>query len=303
MLIIGAGSIGTLILYSLYKSGVDVDLLVKDYNVLKRIVDNGCKIMFKGVEKLFHPPVYTWESIDDDYDIVFICVKAYDVPLVVEHIKSRLSSPSMVISIQNGIGSFELLEEVFGVDRSGVAVVSYGAYKTDVCNSVVTGYGDIILGTHGGNPDILVKLANILRKAGLNSEYESNIDGYRWLKTLVNAGINPVTAIFNAENRIIVENKWAHKLAEMAVEEGVEVVKALEVNLPMDPLDALVDVVMKTADNISSMLQDIRHGRETEIDYINGAIVKYGERLKIDTPVNRFLVLAVRGLSEWRRSR
>ncbi|WP_367834234.1 ketopantoate reductase family protein [Vulcanisaeta sp. JCM 16159] len=90
---------------------------------------------------------------------------------------------------------------------------------------------------------------------------------------LVNAAINPVTAILRARNGVILEDSNARALAEAVVREGVEVVNRLDIRLPSDPLVETLRVAETTRDNKSSMLQDVLNRRRTEVDYINGAIV------------------------------
>ena len=298
VLVVGAGAIGTLIAYAVYTSTGSVDIVVRDESRLTELSNRGCRISLLGREETFQPRVYSWESLEMSYRVVFICSKAYDVPNFIDDLGRIVDSSTVLVSIQNGIGTLELLKKSFPDNDVYGAVISYGAVKKGLCDSLVTGIGNIIL--ESGDVSDYIKS---LLSPTLNVEVVDHIDGFRWLKTLVNAGINPVTVLFNERNRVILENRWARELAVMAVEEGSKVVQSLGIELPSDPVDTMLEIAGKTRDNYSSMLQDVMRGSETEIDYINGAIVKYGEKLKISTPINRFLVLAVRGLSEWRRSR
>ncbi len=294
---VGAGAIGTLIAYAVYTSSGSVDIVVRDESRRIELSDRGCRISISGREEVFQPMVYSWESVGRSYRVVFICSKAYDVPHFIDDLRRIVGPSTILVSIQNGIGTLELLRESFPDNDVYGAVVSYGAVKKGLCDSLVTGIGDIIL--ESGDASDYIKS---LLSPTLNVKVVDYIDGFRWLKTLVNAGINPVTVLFNERNRVILENRWARELAVMAVEEGSKVVRSLGIELPSDPIDTMLEIAGKTRDNYSSMLQDVMRGSETEIDYINGAIVQHGEKLKILTPINRFLVLAVRGLSEWRRS-
>jgi len=298
VLVVGPGAIGTLIAYAIYKSGVSLDIVVRDEFRRRAIVDRGCRISLKGLEDVFYPQIYSWGDIRGSYDIIFICSKAYDVPNLLDDLGKVVGPSTILVSIQNGIGSLELLKGYFKENSVYGAVVSYGAVKKGLCHSIVTGIGDILIeaGEYSGLiRDLLVTVLNV--------KVVDDINGFRWLKTLVNAGINPVTVLFNDRNSVILENRWARELAIIAVEEGFKVVDSLNIELPSDPIETMLEIANKTRDNYSSMLQDVNRCSQTEIDYINGAIVEYGEKLKIETPVNKFLVLTVRGLSEWRRLR
>ncbi len=113
---------------------------------------------------------------------------------------------------------------------------------------------------------------------------------------IVNAAINPVTAILRARNGVILEDPNARALAEAVVREGIEVVNRLGIRLPSDPLAETLRVAETTRDNKSSMLQDVLNRRRTEVDYINGAIVIKGREVGVNTPVNYVLWLLVKAL-------
>jgi len=112
---------------------------------------------------------------------------------------------------------------------------------------------------------------------------------------VVNAAINPVTAILRAPNGVVAEVPWARALAERLALEAAEVAKGA--GYPVDdPVGTVLAVARATARNISSMAQDLAKCRPTEVDFINGAVVKYGERLGVEAPYNRAVYLIVKAL-------
>jgi 2-dehydropantoate 2-reductase len=144
----------------------------------------------------------------------------------------------------------------------------------------------------------LAAAAAAFNAAGLASEVVPDIRIPLWQKLLVNVGINALTAIYNCPNGGLLELPDARERLVAAVEEGALVAAAEGVILPGDPVAVALEVCRTTATNISSMLQDVRRRRLTEIGAINGAIVAMGERHAIPTPVNRELTAAIRALEQ-----
>ncbi len=295
VLIIGPGAIGTLMGYTFYKSGYHVDYIHRD------ISKKGLKCtMYKVEGGDFLSNIYRWGEIDtlSNYKYIVLATKAYDAPSAINKLLEIYPGGKLIITLQNGIGTYEYIVE--RVDPRFVIpmVLTYGAIKLDVCKARLGGVGQVYLGSSYVNKEVLEMLRMDLELGGVNAKIVNNIEGYRWLKTLVNAGINPVTSIFDAPNKIIIENRGAWELAKSVVEEGIEVVDKMGVKLPEDPIDAMKTIARETGENISSMLQDIRGGRKTEIDYINGAIIRYGKKYGVKTPINELLVRLIRRLSK-----
>ncbi|MGC8544013.1 MAG: ketopantoate reductase family protein [Vulcanisaeta sp.] len=152
------------------------------------------------------------------------------------------------------------------------------------------GVGEVIL------PKEVVEVADVLSKGGASVRVVDDIEPYRWLKVIINAAINPITTILRAKNGIIIEDPSAKALAEAVVKEGATVAAKLGLRLPKDPLEEMLSVASRTRENVSSMLQDVLNRRRTEVDYINGAIAKYGELVGIETPVNYVLWHLIKAL-------
>ncbi len=120
-----------------------------------------------------------------------------------------------------------------------------------------------------------------------------------WGKLIINVGINALTAITRLKNGRLPEIRGARIVLEEAVKEAVAVAKAKNIHLPYpDTLGRVTQVCDATAENIASMLQDVLNQRETEVDAINGAIVREGDALGIPTPVNLTLTSLVHAIQE-----
>jgi 2-dehydropantoate 2-reductase len=130
----------------------------------------------------------------------------------------------------------------------------------------------------------------VFEKAGLKVCYSNNVMGALWRKLLVNVGINALTAITGLRNGRLIELEETDELLRLAVSEAVSIANAKGIDLELaDPVEHVRDVARMTGKNRSSMLQDVKKKRKTEIEVINGAIVKEGVQLGISTPINKVL--------------
>jgi 2-dehydropantoate 2-reductase len=151
------------------------------------------------------------------------------------------------------------------------------------------------------HPGIAAKLMEKLKDAGISIEWENRIVRRIWEKVMVNCAINPLTALLRIPNGGLLHSDDARFLMKSIVEEAVSVARAEGIALEAeDMLKRAEEVCRKTAVNRSSMLQDVERGRLTEIDWINGEVVRRGARAGIETPVNQTLVRLIH-LLEMRR--
>lgn len=298
--IIGPGAIGLVLAYFIEKGGIRPTLFYKTKFKAGYVKRTGGPIVkVEGVEYNLNPIIsYLNSKVKDKYEILIVSTKAYDVENITNYIGRLLKSDGLVISVQNGIGSLETLEDRIGSYNVAAAVISYGATRYGYAKSELKGVGEIVLGQRIKTYNkYLYYIHDYFKNIGLNATLTRRIDSYRWLKVLVNSSIGPITSIFKMRNRVLIEFPEAKKISDMILEEGEDVVKAMDIKLPRDPYVETYKIAKFTGDNYSSMLQDILSKRQTEIDYINGAIVKYGEKFNIKTPINKTLIYIVKGLS------
>jgi 2-dehydropantoate 2-reductase len=219
-------------------------------------------------------------------DIALIVTKASKTEKAARDAVQVLAPNGLAITLQNGIGNLEILAAHVGPDRAALGVTMQGA--------VLEGPGRL---RHGG--DGLTALAAhpaihtfavLLRQAGMETTVLDDVQGLIWGKLAINAAINPLTALLRVPNGVLLESEPAHHLLRCAANEVADVAAALGITLPFeDAATRAEQVAARTARNRSSMLQDTLRNVETEIEFINGAVVRAGERLGIETPVNRTL--------------
>ena len=203
------------------------------------------------------------------------------------------------MTLQNGVGNIETLEKVFdkgkvlgGVTAEGATLLSPGRIRH-------AGEGDTVIGPKGDSRGPVEKIAAAFNQAGFKTRSEDNVDALIWGKLIVNAGINALTAITRLKNGRLPEMDSTRTIMVSAVQEGAEVARAKNIHLPYpDPVKRVTDVCRATSGNMASMLQDVLKRKPTEIDAINGAIVREGKALGISTPVNFILTAIVHALQE-----
>ncbi len=295
-LIVGPGAMG-LLFASRLKKLTTHEIFLLDYKKERAEYLNKHGIRVEGLKGEFHVhvPTVTKEQVNFSPDFILIFVKAYSTKDVAYDLREIISEDSCVVTLQNGIGNIEILEDVLkkkvhgGVTAEGATLISTGHVRH-------AGYGDTIIGP---SSEKLLKLKDVLNEAGFLTEVKDDIESFLWGKLLVNVGINALTAITGLRNGMLVQIEETKILMQECLKEAMEVVKKKKLKLPYDnPFQVTQQVCKKTAQNISSMLQDILAKRQTEIDFLNGAVVRESKKLGIDTPVNRALTFLVRAIQK-----
>jgi 2-dehydropantoate 2-reductase len=287
---------GCLFSARLKTAGFDVTLL--DYNRERTEHLNRQGICVEGVsgEYTAMVPSMVYE-IGDGFDFVLLCVKSNKTRIAAEFLKTRLSDETFIVTLQNGIGNLEILQEIFGKHRILGGVTAEGATSLGWGRIRHAGVGATVIGpkgTIGGPAD---KLVSALNKAGFRAETTDNVAGLLWGKLIINAGINALTAVTGLKNGKLPQVTGTNLIMEELVREAEAVAAAKKIKLPYDdPLARVREVCRNTSENISSMLQDVLNKKETEIDFINGAIVMEGEMLGIPTSVNRMITYIVKAI-------
>lgn len=229
-------------------------------------------------------------------DLVIICVKSYSTEDACKDIKELVGGDTHVLTLQNGIGNVQILNDYFGPQNVIAGVTNHGSTLLGIGHVRHAGKGDTIIGKSDGKISAALKnVANILTKAGFETKISRDIDSVIWSKLIINVGINALTAITRLTNGRLVEYDEARQLMRSAVQEAARIVKRKRVKLAYDdPIQKAESVCKATATNVSSMLQDVTNKKKTEIDFINGAIVRQGKSLGIPTPVNEVLTNLVK---------
>ena len=219
--------------------------------------------------------------------LALILVKAAGTARAAQEAAGILAPDGLALTLQNGVGNFDVLAERVGIGRAALGVTAQGAALLGPGVVRYAGPGPTHL---AARPEIgaqVEKAAALLRQGGFETHIVENLDSLVWGKLVINAGINALTAILRVPNGALLESEWARGLMRAAALEAAAVAAASGVALPYsDPVARVEEVARMTGPNRSSMLQDVLRGAPTEIGAINGAVVRAGERLGVPTPVN-----------------
>lgn len=285
--ILGLGAIGGLLgLFIARGGGEPIVAFVRREEQAKLVSSSGFHV--RGLlEGSYSVKAYTRLEVGE-CEYILVSTKAYDAPIAIEALRGY---KGVVVTLSNGFGALERALST-GLSVAG-GVVDYGVKRISDNLIEVRGLGSITLGPPRGYNVDLEPLARILERGGASVRLVDDIEPWRWLKAAVNATINPVTALTRKPNGVILEPP-IRPLVEGIVREVEMVALKLGVKMPLDPLEYTLMVAEKTKFNESSMLADIKSCRRTEIEEINGYIVRLAESVNVDTPYNRTLYLLVK---------
>jgi len=288
--IIGAGALGSFIGAKLSKEH-EVMLVCRRAHA-DAIRERGLRISGK-TELVVNPSVGCSAKELEDFgkiDLGIITVKAYDTySAAKEYRKSMMDAK--ILSMQNGLGNLEAIERAVGRNAIG-GITSHGLTFAEAGHVVHTGLGMTVVGDR--------EIARLLTSSGIDTRYSENIEGEIWAKAVVNACINPLTALLKVKNGVLLELPGIKRMMKRIFLECYEVGKRV-VRLPESRgrlENRVYETVRLTCENRSSMLQDIENGRRTEIGQITGEFVRRGKELGIEMPVNETILELVHGIEK-----
>lgn len=297
--IVGPGAVGLLLAGYLHRGGAAVTL--SDELPERADLINREGIRWEGVDRdsRFTVPVTLGLKDVSGTDLVILCVKAYHTEAASRQVhEAGYRGP--IMTLQNGVGNAETITASCPGSAVIAGITSEGANLAAANHVRHAGKGKTVFGpVVPGMPDsgFMKDLVSLMKKAGLDAELSADPQALVWGKVLVNAGINAITAILQVRNGQLLEIESARALMKDLVLEACEVIARKGIVLADgDPVARVEEVCRHTAANYSSMYMDVQHGRRTEIDFINGAIVREGIALGLACPYNDAVTKMVKGL-------
>lgn len=294
--ILGAGAMGCLYGGMLAEAGNEVVLVDIWKDHIDTVNRDGLKIERAGVTRVVKNIRGVTDAADaGEVDLVLVFVKADMTSQAAQGAKPLIGASSAVLTLQNGLGNAEALCTVFGASRVTAGTTGHGSTMLAPGYIRHAGEGDTVIGELDGNiSERIQTLASLFENAGISTKISENVVGLIWTKLLVNVGINALTAVTGLKNGRLLDFAETDELLAAAVEEASAVAREKGIRLETeDPVGHTRAIAKKTADNRSSMLQDILAKRRTEISVINGAVAAEGERLGVPVPVNKVLTSLV----------
>jgi 2-dehydropantoate 2-reductase len=298
--VVGAGPVGSIVAAFLARGGFKVTLCDVFPELTEPARSPG--IIIEGAENLKQVIPCICSHVDDlaadPPDVIILTVKANALPLIASAIETFMHPGRYVVSWQNGIDTELVLSQVLGKKAVMRAVVNYG------CSLVRP--GRVHMAFH--HPPHFIQeldkdsgpaaeaIARALTESGLPTAHTDRLVSMIWRKAILNACMNPVCAVTGLTMAQAMNDPIVFQIVDALVKECVQVARANEISLGWDFYPYAIEYMKSAGDHKPSMLVDIEGKRRTEIDFMNGKFVEYGERVGMKTPYNRTLRALVKAL-------
>ena len=300
--VVGAGAVGCYYGGMLGRAGAPVTLIGRPVHV-EAIERDGLLLETMRFTERVRVAASTEIAAARGAALVLCCVKSTDTEATAQSLAPHLSPDAVVLSMQNGVDNLERLRR--HVPGPAFAAVVYVAAAMAGPGHVRhTGRGDLLIGAlppdeQSTAQPVLERVAGWLQRADIPCVVSDNVEGELWAKLLINCAYNAISALGRARYRRIGAHPQALGVLKDAVREVIAVAQAAGVRLPDgDLVEAACSISRSMAGATSSTAQDIARGKRTEIDHLNGYVVRRGEEVGVATPVNRTLHALVRLIEE-----
>ena len=304
--VIGLGAVGSIVGGLLSKVEQDVVLIGKE-NQVEIINKNGLKL--EGINgSTLVKNVYASSDYKKlvDCDVIIVCVKSQDTQSLANSLKGAIKKSALILSLQNGVRNSEILKNTTG-NKAISGVVLFNAFYSEPGVVFLTIKGGLFLEYDEGFSDVLNVLVNSFKEAGLDSKIVEDVDGFLWNKLIVNLQ-NAVTALTGQTIKESIVDKNSRAILVATMKEGISIIEQSGVQLKTLPgfdskkmvrrLSLFNSTLLKVGSRFmdlkenarTSMWQSIHRGKSTEIDFINGEIVKLAKKNNLKAPINSKLV-------------
>lgn len=312
--IYGAGSLGTVLGAYISKSGEEIDLINRNKEHVKALNEKGAKIV-GTVDMIVPVKALTVDEMTDKYDVILLLTKQLQNKEVVTKLKDHLTDEGVIVTLQNGLPE-PLIAEIVGANHTMGCVVEWGATLKEPGVCELTSDPSSLsfhMGKMDGISDEQFKMVKELLERMCPVHEEENLLGARWSKLLINATFSGLGTVVGGVFGDVSENKEARKVAVRCMKEVIDV--GTSTGVIFAPVQGknitklfyykgalkrafatfLIPIAMKKHRNIEpSMLQDIKNGKKSEIDAINGVVVEFGEKNGVATPINKRIVEVIK---------
>ena len=291
--VVGAGAVGGYFGGQMARSGASV-VMIGRRPFVDAVNSKGLYLETLQFQETVRVEASTELSAVRGAEIVLLCVKTTDTADTARELAPLLAPNAVLVSLQNGVDNAERIRAASGLDA--VRAVVYVAAAVKAPGHIQHfGRGDLVIGPETAPTK---RLAAQFVRGGVPCRVSSNIEGELWVKFIANCALNPVSAIGQAQYGRIADSPNAVKLLEMVGDEVLAVARAAGIALPgVEDRAAALAVSMKIAtqmrEQLSSTGQDLNRGKRTEIESLNGHVVRRGAELGVPTPANHALYTLV----------
>jgi len=292
--VLGAGAVGCYYGGMLARAGHRVTLIGRAPHVAA-VRAQGLRFEAHGFDERVPLEASTEAAAVRGAGLVLVCVKSSDSDAAAAEIAPHLEPAAIVMNLQNGVDNNERIAA--RISRPVIPAVVYVASEMAGPGHLRHhGRGDLVIGALNGSirENILSKIRNWFERAGVPVAISDNVAGELWAKLVVNCAYNAISAISQLPYGEMIKGPGVRETMRTVVDETLAVAKASGVTLPPDMHARSDRIAEAMPSQYSSTAQDLARGKRTEIDHLNGFVVRSGEKLGIPTPANRALYALVK---------
>ena len=295
----GSGAMGSLFGGLLTLAGEEVWVVGNRKDQIDTIRSVGLTFEGKGESRIIPMKATLDVTSVGKADLVIFFVKTYDTEIAVSDALVLEKGDTIFLTLQNGLGNEEVICQKIDRKKVMLGVTGHGATLLRPGHIRHAGWGKTFIGELDHRvTDRAVRISQMFCNAGIETEVSSSIHDHVWGKLLANVGINALTALTGFKNGQLLDYPESARLMERLVMEALEVARRKGVHLEEDPVEKVRKTIEATKENRSSMGQDFDHRRKTEIEAINGAVVKEAQSLEIPVPFNQALTDLVKAIEK-----
>ncbi|MBF0710448.1 MULTISPECIES: ketopantoate reductase family protein [unclassified Gemella] len=286
----GAGALGARFGFMLHQNGEDVTWIDTWKEHVEKIRQDGLKVIIDDKDLGNFPiPISYPEELSGEFDVVFVATKSMQLKSMLESIKHVFKPDTKVICILNGLGHVDTLKEYVDPENIliGVTLWTSGLGGPGVLNAHGTGKTEVKQ-VEESDKSRSLEIVDVLNKSGLNMVYSDNVYQSIWHKVGLNCVFNSYCTIIDCNIGEYGSYEGHQRLTDMILNEVVAVGRAEGVDVKYDVISGNISRIFPpelAGLHYPSLTQDMKNGRLTEIDYLNGAVSKLGRKHNIPTPV------------------
>jgi 2-dehydropantoate 2-reductase len=300
MAVIGVGPVGSILAGHLAAAGEDVRIVDILKNHVDVIREQGLHIggMLDMTVKVPKTSYSIGDLAGEELDVIFVCVKASFLPIITRELKEVYKEGTKVVSYQNGLDNEVQLAEAFGSRNTLRVVINYagnfvGDGKVTMNFFHKPNYIGVIT---DDNVEFANDIASVLTRADLDTEYTPDIRTHVWEKVILNSALAPISALTGMTMKEVTTFEDTIEMMKELLYEGIAVAEADGCSFDEEFFDHCVWYLSQAGHHKPSMLIDVENGSPTEIDFLNGGIVRHGGEKGIAVPVNQSITQLIRAL-------
>ncbi|RZJ20019.1 MAG: 2-dehydropantoate 2-reductase [Haliea sp.] len=282
--VMGAGAVGCYYGGMLARAGHIVTLIARPQHV-QAVLRDGLRMETRSFDEQVWVAASTDAAAVRGADLVLFCVKSTDTEATGAQLLPHLDPTTLVLCLQNGVDNADRLRSVLPPAQVAAAVVYVGCEMAGPGHLKHHGRGELVIEPSPTSE----RVAQALAGAGVPTEISDNVRGALWAKLVLNCAHNALSAITQLPYGETAKGPGVPQLMRDVVQECLAVARADGVTVPGDPQAAVLKIIETMPGQFSSTAQDLARGKRSEIDYLNGLVVRRGEALGVATPANRVL--------------